>query len=588
MSVHLQYFQLERNNFSDSSLSTFTKETDGKETAEASLNPFLEAETNNFLKSNSNTFQEDRNIPLPAFSQPFQRENNNFSNTSSSTLTNETGGQEMGDQETDDQEMGAQETAETSLNPLLVAETNNYLTSNFNIFLKDTNIPLIAYSQSFQLESSNCSGSSLSNFTKETGGQEKVNQEKDDQEMGGQDTAETSLNPLLVPQTNNYFTPNFNTCQEDKSIPLFGNLHSFEEETEETLATNLHQIQVEFNNNLAVQLYSMFAKEEKRNILFSPFSISTFMALLICGDVEYDYSYDEPISVYSVVSQFNTLQFANAILIQNDSEFRQRYTEILGDFFKTLLLGVNFLSENEETVTRINEWMNNRTNGTIPMMLESLDPSTVLYNAAYFEATWIDQFDKRLTSLHNFYNCGAEGDTKLIYMMFKTAYFSFYEDEDLQVLELPCNEEKVSMLILLPRAKDGLECVEASLAPSFIQDLKIKLQKTSVHVGFPQFRVECTKIIAPCFQHYVCDVAPEVHSSIASRFSDVAASGILHKAVLKINEKGCNTEYNTEATSEMDCFLKFNPQFIADHPFAFVISDGKSDTILLMGRVYDP
>src|SRR5262249_48851242 len=69
-------------------------------------------------------------------------------------------------------------------------------------------------------------------------------------------------------------------------------------------------------------------------------------------------------------------------------------------------------------------------------------------------------------------------------------------------------------------------------------------------------------------------------------------SRVLHKAFVEVSEKG------TEATAAAAVILEkkeadgdtspFTPTFKADRPFAFLIRDRKTGTILFLGRVLEP
>ena len=362
------------------------------------------------------------------------------------------------------------------------------------------------------------------------------------------------------------------------------------------------------NNYLAVNLHRLLA-EEKGNVFFSPFSISTAMAMLLCaaeGETEsemraalgHDHAgikkdeisclFEQQMPLLLTETPNYTLSNANSMLSQKGFDVKEEYKQILAKSFKALLLEVDFLNENEKTVQEINNWVKEKTNDMIPELVQSLDPATVLVllNAVYFKGTWSEKFEKEATYPQNFYNKGADENVKEIDMMHMKESFPFYEDEFLQVLQLPYVGDNIAMLVLLPREKNGLESLEASLTPSFIGDMRSKLWRKKVEVSLPRFRLEYTKSLVPCFQilgiNQLFNRGAELGA--ASDSGDLAVSEILHKAVLEVNEEGSEAAAATMACVMM-CALIFDPVFTADHPFAFVIFDTTSDLILFMGRV---
>ncbi|CAL1300766.1 unnamed protein product [Larinioides sclopetarius] len=61
-------------------------------------------------------------------------------------------------------------------------------------------------------------------------------------------------------------------------------------------------------------------------------------------------------------------------------------------------------------------------------------------------------------------------------------------------------------------------------------------------------------------------------------------SEIVHRAVLVVNEEGSEAAAVT-AVMLIECSLTFDPEFVDDHPFMFVIYNNKNNLILFMGRV---
>lgn len=298
--------------------------------------------------------------------------------------------------------------------------------------------------------------------------------------------------------------------------------------------------------------------------------------------------FKQQLTLLSKNSDSYTLASANAMLSQRGFDIKDPYKNILAESFKAILMEADFIQENEKTTNLINEFVKEKTNNMIPKLLQSLDPSTVmvLLNVVYFKGTWMEQFKKEKTSPQAFYNKGLNQMAKDVDMMHMKKSFPFYEDETLQVLQLPYIGEEIAMLILLPREINGLESIESSLSPSFVADLKRKLHKKKVEVSLPRFRLEYTKSLVPCFKElnvtHVFSRGAEL--GVASDSTDLAVSDIIHKAVLEVNEEGSEAAAAT-MVSVMLCSLTFDPVFCVDHPFAFVIYDTKSDMILFMGRV---
>ena len=74
----------------------------------------------------------------------------------------------------------------------------------------------------------------------------------------------------------------------------------------------------------------------------------------------------------------------------------------------------------------------------------------MLLNAIYFKGTWLKEFSKNSTSTNNFYNFNDESKITKVDMMSIKEYFNYYEDEKMQIIEIPYTKDSMSAIILLP------------------------------------------------------------------------------------------------------------------------------------------
>lgn len=283
-----------------------------------------------------------------------------------------------------------------------------------------------------------------------------------------------------------------------------------------------------------------------------------------------------------------TLACANSVLSHKDFSVKDGYKSLLVESFKALLEEVDFKNDSAAAVKKINGWVEEKTNKMIPDLLDSLDPATVmvLVNAVYFKGSWLRQFDEKTTFLQYFYNNGDGENYKQVDMMHIKKKFNFIERESFKALDLPYKGGEVSMLVLLPNDRNGLNQLEDSLKPGFVQDLKKGMRETKVEVALPKFKMEYSKALKEHFQDLGMNrlFSPGAHFGGISDSKELLISEIIHKAVLVVNEEGSEAAAATAVMMVM-CSLQFDPEFIVDHPFLFVIYNSKNNMILFMGRV---
>jgi len=76
-------------------------------------------------------------------------------------------------------------------------------------------------------------------------------------------------------------------------------------------------------------------------------------------------------------------------------------------------------------------------------------------------------------------------------------------------------------------------------------------------------------------------------SGISDKYN-LVISDIIHKAFIKVDEKGTEAAAATAIILGRDTTASSYPIFVADRPFIYLIRDTQTKAILFMGRVMDP
>ena len=177
-------------------------------------------------------------------------------------------------------------------------------------------------------------------------------------------------------------------------------------------------------------------------------------------------------------------------------------------------------------------------------------------------------------------------------MMRQSHSFPYAETEDLQLLELPYRGGETSMLILLPRAQDGIGGLEESLDLGRVTDLIDALERRSVSVSIPRLRFEAAFELSSALGRLgMADAFQLDHADFSgiSKERRLALEAVFHKAFIAVDEEGTEAAAVTVATTLDAAAAMDKPvPFIADHPFVFLIRHRSSGAILFMGRVMDP
>lgn len=169
--------------------------------------------------------------------------------------------------------------------------------------------------------------------------------------------------------------------------------------------------------------------------------------------------------------------------------------------------------------------------------------------------------------------------------------FNYAETGTIQILEMPYLGHDISMLVLLPKDRNGLESLEESLSSDKINELKGMMETQPLTVHIPKFQFETDYDLIPPLKELGVHDAFDENIADFSGMTDEQAflSKAKHKTFVDVNEEGTEAAAVTVAVAE----LQSGPpdpryRFIADHPFVFIIQEQETGEILFIGRLANP
>ena len=368
---------------------------------------------------------------------------------------------------------------------------------------------------------------------------------------------------------------------------------------------------VQGNNDFALTLYRQIAAKEG-NLFFSPYSISNALAMTYAGargntaeemktTLRFNLAADRvPPAFGKLIGQLDgdgkprpfQLTVANRLWGQKDYGFLPDFTKTSKDFYRAGLEEVNFVTDAEAARQMINAWVEKQTKDKIKDLVPPgvLDDKTrlVLTNAIYFKAPWLQPFDAKATKPAPFHL--LNGKTIDVPTMQMTRSFLFAAHESFTMLYLPYEGFNQSMIVLLPKKKDGLAELEKQLNAEALAKWMPKLSTHEVTVKLPKFKVTAEiKLNETLKQMGMKDafVKGKADFSGMATGEKLYISAVLHKAFVDVNEAGTEAAASTAAVIGATS-LPPPATFTADHPFVYLIRDNASGSILFAGRLAEP
>jgi serpin B len=252
----------------------------------------------------------------------------------------------------------------------------------------------------------------------------------------------------------------------------------------------------------------------------------------------------------------------------------------------------------------VNLWIEKETNGLIKKILPPCSVNNltriIFTNALYFKGKWDYPFEAWKTRNYDFHLLNGNS-VKVPFMTSNDDQFISAFD-GFKVLRLPYKQgedkRQLSMYFFLPNARDGL----AALVD------KVASESELLHHKLPFKKVEVSNLKIPKFQFLfeletsdmlkqlgvILPFSPgaggltKMTDSIEES-QNIYVSNIFHKSFIKVNEDGTEAVAAQASCLERECMcISSRLDFVADHPFLFLIREDSTQTILFMGQVLNP
>ena len=310
------------------------------------------------------------------------------------------------------------------------------------------------------------------------------------------------------------------------------------------------------------------------------------------------------------INKGKSVTLANCLLlpiIRSGNAVFEQFKLDVQSLYHACIDDVDYSADGPEIQALVNKWVKNQTHNLIDSIMDAPpDPnaSALILNSIHFQGKWEVPFSNTSNRNYTFFNHGVTGkETEFLIKYNK--HFPYKEltiaGEAVQAVELAYNADSISMFIILPQNRDGLNKILASNntnadLKSAIDSLSDLQDRPEVIINIPKFRL-ATKYslkntlpalgIRNIFSPGQADFSG-INANEGIKQEDLYVSEVTHKAVISVDEDG--TEAAAVTRVDVDLFRARFPVaapkvFRADHPFLFFIKDKSSGIVLFIGKV---
>lgn len=340
------------------------------------------------------------------------------------------------------------------------------------------------------------------------------------------------------------------------------------------------------------------------NYMVSPFSLKMALAmaangangdtrdeiLKTLGISDLDHFNNAAIDFIKSSNESESIEFNIANSIWNnisntgsDFGFSDTYKKLIEDYYN----GAASEITNENGAKTINDWIALQTKDKIKDVITDdkvEECISFLVNTIYFKGAWAVPFQEEATKEDVFTD--RDGNEKTTSFMNDTGYYSYFEDDNIQMLAKPYKDNDIKMYFVLPKNSKPLQS-------STFENAIFHMASKYVNLKLPKFKTEY-------LHENLIDISKSLGINTAfdprradfwSMYNKKLDSGdnifirlILQKTFIDVDEKG------TEAAAATVIGISFTgmpPQpidFKCDRPFTYFIRNDATGDILFMGE----
>jgi len=368
---------------------------------------------------------------------------------------------------------------------------------------------------------------------------------------------------------------------------------------------------VEGNTDFAVELYKKVATSQDGNLILSPYSISSALAMTYAGargetaeqmakTLHFTLPQERLHPAFGGTTKWLTagrrkpydLDIANALWVKRGLPLTPEFLSLTKRSYAAGLQEVNF-GDPQGAEQTINHWVAEHTHDKIKDLLRGdVDRSTslVLTNAIYFRGKWKQRFDKADTRDEDFELTPGVKVQVPTMRLSKAKVRSSYSHPDFWLRELPYEGNRLALVILVPKKRCALREVEAQLTAASLTNELAKMREGEDEVILPRFKFDSRFYLG----RELTELGMPLAFTEAADFSGITTqerlsiAKVIHQGLIEVDEEGTVAAAATAVAMREVSTTVPKVRFLPDHPFLFLIRDTQAGNILFLGRVTDP
>ena len=286
------------------------------------------------------------------------------------------------------------------------------------------------------------------------------------------------------------------------------------------------------------------------------------------------------------------LHLANSIWFTEDSRFSPKhdFLQVNADYYGADIYRAPF---DTSTLQDINQWVEEKTDGMIPKILNAIPPNAIMYliNALSFEAQWSTVYQE-----HNVYHDiftkedGTEQQVELMYAL-ESHYLS---DERTTGFIKYYRGQSYAFVALLPKEGISIEEYLRTLTGEQLRALLDNVQQTPVKTAIPKFETEYSVELSEVLTNMGMTDAflpqsADFSAMGTSTDGNIYINRVLHKTFISVGEQGTKAGAVTlvEPTDTAVIEPDKQQEVFLNRPFVYLLIDCENGLPFFIGAMMD-
>uniref|UniRef100_A0A8C5K8J9 Serine (or cysteine) peptidase inhibitor, clade A (alpha-1 antiproteinase, antitrypsin), member 11 n=1 Tax=Jaculus jaculus TaxID=51337 RepID=A0A8C5K8J9_JACJA len=365
--------------------------------------------------------------------------------------------------------------------------------------------------------------------------------------------------------------------------------------------------------SFALHLYKQLATKTPGNILFSPVSLSSTLALLSLGahgdtrtqilqglgfnltetpEADIHRGFQSLLSTLDLPSPKLELKVGHSLFLDKQLKPQRQFLDKTRELYGALAFSTNFTAW-EATGRLISDLVKKQTYGRVVDCLPdfSHDTLVVLTNYLFFKAKWKHPFDRYQTRKQDGFSTNERPMPRIPMMQQREMHRFLYDHEAAcTVLQIEYSGNALLLLVLPDPGK--MRQVEAALQPEVLRRWGQLFLPSLLDLHLPRFSVSGTYNLEEVLPHLGLSNLFNTEADLSGIMGQLnkTISLVSHRAVVEMNEKGTEAAAASGLVASQPLSLNMTaaPHAHFNRPFLLLLWEVTTQSLLFLGKVVNP